>query len=205
MERSVSGIGVLDKAMAIVDALDAGPLPLTEIVAATGMPKPTVHRLASALEAHGMLQRDRQGRYGWGARLVAPSIASAARPALESLRDATKESVQLYVRRGSERVCVAALESPHSLRTIVREGERLPMNRGSAAKVLKGDGEGWEESVEERERGVASVSAPVVHHGRVFAAVSVSGPVERTTRAPGRKYGKAVQAAARRVEEAMGW
>ena len=205
MERSVSGIGVLDKAMAIVDVLDHGPLPLVDIVAATGMPKPTVHRLAAALESHGMLQRDRQGRYGWGARLVAPTIASAARPALEALRNTTKESVQLYVRRGNERVCVAALESPHSLRTIVREGERLPMTRGSAAKVLRGDGTGWEESVEEREKGVASVSAPVVHHGRVFAAVSVSGPVERTTRAPGRKYGKAAVAAARRIEEAMGW
>ena len=205
MERSVSGIGVLDKAMAIVDALDRGPLPLTELVDATGMPKPTVHRLAAALETHGLLQRDRQGRYGWGARLVAPTIASAARPALERLRDATKESVQLYVRRGNERVCVASLESPHSLRTIVREGERLPMTRGSAAKALRGDGTGWEESVEEREKGVASVSAPVVHHGRVFAAVSVSGPVERTTRSPGRKYAKAVSAAARQVEEAMGW
>ena len=191
--------------MAIVDALDQGPLPLADIVAATAMPKPTVHRLASALEAHGMLQRDRQGRYGWGARLVAPTIASAARPALEALRDATKESVQLYVRRGDERVCVAALESPHSLRTIVREGERLPMTRGSAAKVLRGDGEGWAESIEEREKGVASVSAPVVHHGRVFAAVSVSGPIERTTRTPGRKYGKSVLAAARQVEQAMGW
>ena len=205
MERSVSGIGVLDKALAIVDALDQGPLPLAELVAVTGMPKPTVHRLASALEAHGLVQRDREGRYGWGVRLAAPSIASAARPVLERLRDATKESVQLYVRRGDERVCVASLESPHSLRTIVREGERLPMTRGSAAKVLRGDGNGWEESVEEREKGVASVSAPVVHDGRVFAAVSVSGPVERTSRSPGRKYAKAVTAAARQVEEAMGW
>jgi DNA-binding IclR family transcriptional regulator len=41
--------------------------------------------------------------------------------------------------------------------------------------------------------------------GSVVAAVSVSGPVERTTRSPGRKYATAVVAAARRVEEAMGW
>ena len=62
---------------------------------------------------------------------------------------------------------------------------------------------GWVESVEEREKGVASVSAPVHDEaGRLIAAVSVSGPIERTSRSPGRRYGAAVQAAARRVEGA---
>lgn len=204
MDHSASGIGVLDKAVAIIDAMDKGPMPLTELVATTGLPKATVHRLALAMETHGLVQRDDEGRFGWGVRLVAPSIASAARPALERLRDATGESTQLYVRRGEVRVCVAAVESPHSLRTIVPVGATLPLDRGSAGKVLRGEGP-WVASVEERERGVASVSAPVVHHGRVLGAVSVSGPVDRTTRAPGRRYAKAVVAAAREVEEAMRW
>ena len=47
--------------------------------------------------------------------------------------------------------------------------------------------------MEERERGVASVSAPVRDAGGdVVAAVWVSGPIERTTRAPGRRYAAAV-------------
>src|SRR5205814_5485483 len=108
------------------------------------------------------------------------------RPALEGLRDSTGESVQLYVRRGSRRLCVDALESPHGLRTIVPVGALLPLEVGSAGKVLRQDPaalrRGWAESVEERERGVASVSAPVHERGRVFAAISVSGPIERTTR-----------------------
>ena len=49
---------------------------------------------------------------------------------------------------------------------------------------------------------MASVSAPVHEDGRVIAAVSVSGPLERTTRAPGRRYAKAVVRAARAVEAA---
>jgi DNA-binding IclR family transcriptional regulator len=81
------------------------------------------------------------------------------------------------------------------------------MDLGSAGRVLAGDVDalrrGWAESVEERERGVASVSAPVVVDGAVVAAVSVSGPVERTTRAPGRRYGAAVLDAARAVEAAL--
>jgi DNA-binding IclR family transcriptional regulator len=81
------------------------------------------------------------------------------------------------------------------------------MDRGSAGKVLSGDGgvlrRGWAESVEERERGVASVSAPVMVDGQVAAAISVSGPLERTTRHPGRRYAEAVTAAARAVEAAL--
>jgi DNA-binding IclR family transcriptional regulator len=124
------------------------------------------------------------------------------------LRDVTGESTQLYVRSGDSRVCLVSLESPHSLRTIVAIGASLPMDRGSAARVLSSLPHvlrrGWAESVEEREKGVASVSAPVYVDGRVAAAVSVSGPVERTSRQPGRKYASEVMAAARQVEAALG-
>jgi DNA-binding IclR family transcriptional regulator len=63
----------------------------------------------------------------------------------------------------------------------------------------------WVQSVGEREAGVASVSAPVcAGDGRVLAAVSVSGPMERTTRKPGARYAADVIAAARRIERAAG-
>jgi DNA-binding IclR family transcriptional regulator len=204
---SVSGIGVLDKAVAVLDALEAGPLSLPELVEATGLPRATAHRLAAALEVHGFVGRNGDGRFQLGARLSQPGLPAIARPALERLRDATGESVQLYVRRGGQRLCVEALESPHGLRTIVPVGALLPLDAGSAGKVLREDPavlkRGWAESVEERQKGVASVSAPVHDDGRTVAAVSVSGPVERTTRAPGRRYAKAVVDAARAVEVAL--
>lgn len=206
---SVSGVGVLDKAVAILDALEAGPLGLGDLVAVTGLARPTAHRLAMALEHHRLLDRDDDGRFMLGSRLARRSLEQAARPALEELRDATGESTQLYVARNGMRLCVVSLESPHSLRTIVPVGAVLPMDQGSAGKVLVGAGavprQGWAQSVEEREAGVASVSAPVHRDGDVVAAVSVSGPVERTTRSPGRRYAAAVVAAARRVEEALEW
>jgi DNA-binding IclR family transcriptional regulator len=63
---------------------------------------------------------------------------------------------------------------------------------------------GWVESVGERQPGVASVSAPVVDpSGRVVAAVSVSGPLDRTTRSPGRRYGGAVVEAAGRISASL--
>ena len=62
---------------------------------------------------------------------------------------------------------------------------------------------GWAHSVGEREQGVASVSAPVRSpSGKVIAAVSVSGPIERLSRQPGRMHAPAVMAAAERLSEA---
>ena len=204
-DTRISGIGVLDKAVLLLDVLETGSLSLAELSAASGLPRATAHRLAAALEVHGFVERDDAGRFGVGRRLAVRSLADAARPALERLRDETGESVQLYVPRGDRRVCLVSLESPHSLRTIVPVGAALPMSKGSAAKVFaRGFAGDWAESVEERERGVASVSAPVRAAGIVVAAVSVSGPVERTTRAPAARYAKSVARAAREVEAALG-
>jgi DNA-binding IclR family transcriptional regulator len=221
--NSLSGVGVLDKAMAVLDAVERAPRSLAEVVAATGLSRATAHRLAVALEAHGLVRRDGEGRFSLGVRLIGLGHAAAAAvpgwldalPALERLRDLTGESVQLFVRDGDERVCVESLEAPHELRTIVPVGARLPLDRGSAGRVLRPSGPGvaapapgpagpgappWVESVAERQPGVASVSAPVTDPaGRVVAAVSVSGPIERTSRSPGGRYGAAVAQAAARI------
>lgn len=217
---SVSGVGVLDKAISVLDVLEDRPRSLAELVAATGLSRATAHRLAAALQAHGLVRRDDDGRFALGTRLIALGraatdsvpLAAAAADALEELRDITGESVQLYIREGDRRVCVAALQSPHGLRTIVELGVRLPLDIGSAGRLLSADvssalpdDAGWVASVGEREAGVASVSAPVCDaSGKVVAAVSVSGPIERTSRQPGRQYGDAVVAAARRVEREAG-
>jgi DNA-binding IclR family transcriptional regulator len=207
--------GVVDKVGAILDALEAGPATLSDLMAATGLPRATAHRLAVALGRHGLVGRDDAGRFVLGLRLISLGHAAAralplralAQPALEALRDQTGEGVQLYVAEEAGRRCVLSLQSPHGLRWIVPEGALLPFDRGSAGHVLAADGTAdatWVESVEEREPGVASVSAGVRGPGgAVIAAVSVSGPVERLTRQPGARFGDAVVSAARAVEAAL--
>ena len=113
--------------------------------------------------------------------------------------------MQLFVRDGDARVCVESIESSRELRTIVPVGARLPLDAGSAGRVLAdGDTRPWVASVAEREQGVASVSAPVHDAGgRVVAAVSISGPIERLTRRPGQRFGEAVSEAAGRVEHSL--
>jgi DNA-binding IclR family transcriptional regulator len=208
---SVSGVGVIDKGVVILRALSRGPLDLAGLQEASGLPRATAHRLAVALELHGLVRRDPQGRFCLGFELIRLGhaaeeqfpLADIARPILTALRDDTGESVQLYVADADGRRCVVSLESTHGLRWIVPQGALLPLDRGSAGRVLRGDEVA--ESVEEREPGVASVSAAVRDRNRnIIAAVSLSGPVERLTRQPRRRFGRPVEAAARAVSAAVG-
>lgn len=207
---TVTGVGVLDKAFDILRAVAERPATLGALQSATGLPRATAHRLAVALEAHGMLRRDDEGRFDLGPELAALGrladqrfpLVELAREVLTQLRDQTGESVQLFVREGTQRRCVLSLPSPHALRWIVPDGARLPLELGSAGRVLSGElgPQGWVASVEEREAGVASVSAPVRSaHGDLLAAVSISGPVERLSRRPGERFGVQVVEAAARI------
>ena len=233
MVRNNSGVGVLDKAVAILSTLEAGPHSLAELVAATGIARPTAHRLAVALEFHRLVTRDLSGRFTIGLRNAELGAAAgedrllaAAAPALAALRDATGESAQLYKRQGDQRICVAVAERLSGLRDSVPVGSALTMSAGSAAQILLAweDSEkihrgvanarfsaaqlaadrrrGWAQSVGEREAGVTSVSAPVRGpNGKVIAAVSISGPIERLGRQPGRVHAAAVVATAARLSE----
>jgi hypothetical protein len=233
MDRKNSGVGVLDKSVRILACLEAGPHSLSELVSATGIARPTAHRLAVALEFHRMVTRDLVGRFVLGAR--AAELASAAGedrllavagPALTTLRDASGESAQLYRRQGDQRICVATAERLTGLRDSVPIGTVLTMNAGSGAQILlawedpdklhRGIANskftaaglsavrrrGWAQSVGEREAGVASVSAPVRGpNNKVIAAVSISGPIERLGRQPGRMHAAQVMATASRLSD----
>ena len=195
-----SGIGVLDKSVAILAATATGPAALADLVDRTSIPRATAHRLAVALETHRLLTRDAEGRFVPGPRL-AELAAAAADPLLERatevlawVRDTSGESAQLYRRDGLERVCVAAAERAAGLRTTVPLGARLPLTAGSGAQVLcawepsetvamllqqaqftdralaEVRRRGWAQSVGQREPGVASVSAPVFGRGRRVVA-----------------------------------
>ena len=212
---TVSGVGVVDKTVAVLRALERiGPAGLAEVQAETGLPRATAHRLLSALQHHALVRRDERGRFCPGLGLIslgraatdAFPLAELTRPELVELRDRTGESIQLFVREGDGRRCVVSLQSAHGLRWIVPEGAVLPLRVGSAGRILSGESgaDGWVQSVEEREPGVASVSAPVLDPGgEVVAAVSISGPLGRLTREPGRRFGADVTAAAARVSAAL--
>jgi len=134
----------LDRAVSILDAVEAGAHRFTGIMRATGLPRATTHRLVRALEGHGFLAHYAGFGYRLGPRLLRLAneamrelpLRDLARPVLERLSASTGESAQLYVRSGDVRVCIDAVESTHELRTIVPVGASLPLHAGSAAKVF---------------------------------------------------------------------
>lgn len=219
----VSGVGVLDKSMQVVEAIAQQPLNLAELQQVTGLPRATAHRLASALVDHGMLRRRDDQCFDLGPALatlgrIAASrhpLLSVAEPILQRLRLDTAESVQLFVIEGQQRRCIRSLPSTHALQWIVPDGALYPLSSGSAGRVLCGETgpDGWVATVAEREPGVASVSAPVVFapgaanqiddQPDVVAAVSVSGPIERLGAQPGMLYGGRVAAAAAEISAAL--
>ncbi len=177
---------MLDKAASVLSALESGPATLAGLVTATGLARPTAHRLAVALEHHRLVARDMQGRFMLGPRLGELSAAAgedrllaAAGPVLARLRDITGESAQLFRRQGDARVCVAAAERPSGLRDSIPVGSQLSMLAGSAAQILLA----WEEP-DRLHRGL---------HGAAFNAATLGeypaswlGPECRRTRGRGR-------------------
>ena len=232
--RQDSGIGVLDKAVGVLHAVAESPCGLAQLCERTGLPRATAHRLAAGLEVHRLLGRDSEGRWRLGPGItelaiqVNDPLLTAGAAVLPRLREITGESVQLYRREGTSRICIAALEPPAGLRDTVPIGTRLPMTAGSGAKVLLAYSDnatqqavlasakfsdralaevrrrGWAQSAAEREPGVASVSAPVRDaKGTVIAAVSVSGPIDRMGRRPGARWAADLLAASEALTKAL--
>jgi DNA-binding IclR family transcriptional regulator len=139
-----SGVGTLDRAVAVLDAVERGASRFGAIAEATGLPRATAHRLLRALAAHGLVAEDAGSGYRLGPRLLRLAssamrelpLRQAAHPILVELARDTGESAQLYVRLGDARVCIDAIDSARELRAIVPVGASLPLFAGSAAKVF---------------------------------------------------------------------
>lgn len=140
--RHSSGIGVLDKAVLVLRQAASSPVTLAELVEQVALPKATVHRIAVALESHGLLRRNESGAWVPGLLLTElaaegePNLVTRANPILAQLCRDTGESAQLFERTADARVCTAVAERASGLRDTVPLGARLPMTAGSAAHVL---------------------------------------------------------------------
>jgi DNA-binding IclR family transcriptional regulator len=139
-----TGVGVLDRCVAILDAVEQGSRNLPSISKTTGLHRATAHRLTKALEEHGFLTLVGGRGYRLGSKLLRLAATATrefplrdlAHPVLERLATMSGESAQLYVRDGDRRVCIDAVESANELRTIVEIGASLPLTAGSAGKVF---------------------------------------------------------------------
>jgi DNA-binding IclR family transcriptional regulator len=144
-----TGNQVLTRAAALLRAIGGGAssgLSTTEAARAAGLPRPTAHRLLTALNDEGMVDRNAQtGRWSLGPELYllgasASSrydITSEARGVIDVMAHETGESVFLSARRGDETVCVSSREGSFPLRShVLYEGIRFPLGVASAGLVI---------------------------------------------------------------------
>lgn len=140
-----TGVGVLDKSMAILEAFGPDDRSLTpqEIARRIGVTLPTVYRLVQAMAQHGLLDRDGSSfQLGhallyYGMRVFDKiDLRRQALPFLTQLNDVSGENVHFAVRRNDSRVIVELLASPKNVRPFARVGDPLPLCAGAASEVL---------------------------------------------------------------------
>ncbi|WP_162568572.1 IclR family transcriptional regulator [Variovorax sp. SRS16] len=118
---------------------------LQDLVEATGLPKPTLHRMLQQLETAGLLQREGDGRhYGIGTRLrrlaenllLNDSLHGARHTVLRQLVEEVGESCNITSLSGSEVVYLDRVETAAPLRFYLHSGSRVPVHCSASGKIF---------------------------------------------------------------------
>jgi len=147
LEKKTETVRSVEKALDIILAFseDKAQLSLPEICKIIDMPKSTVYRLLSTLEYRGFIEHSPMtGKYQLSTRFIKLSsialknydLKESALPVMTQLRDRTGETINLYAKRGLERVCIDQVEGFHNLRRFSAIGDVLPLYCGASGKLL---------------------------------------------------------------------
>ncbi|MFE1599062.1 IclR family transcriptional regulator [Methylobacterium sp. ID0610] len=141
----VPGTAAFTKFMRVLQAVADRPDDATvaRLCRSTGLPRPTVHRIAAALVAEGMLSEGEGGRLHLGPRLISLAFRSwdgsilrqVAQEHLLRLRDRLDETVHLAVHDRGEMVYIDKLESQRTVRMASRIGTRVSLHSSSVGKA----------------------------------------------------------------------
>jgi len=196
------GVAAVDRALLILGAFhpEDQRLTLAELAKRTRFYKSTILRIAQSLLRLGYLQRFDDGCYQIGPTPLmlgaiyqrSLRLGDILLPLMHELADQTGESVSFYSRHGEVRVCLHRVDSKHTVRDHVREGDVLPLDRGSGGRILRAfigaKGEPYETirkehcyaSVGERDTETAGISVPIFGSGQLLlGALTLAGPRSR--------------------------
>ncbi|ACL57674.1 IclR family transcriptional regulator [Methylobacterium nodulans] len=141
----IPGTAAFTKFMRVLQAVADRPDEMTvaRLCRSTELPRATVHRIAAALVAEGMLSEGDNGRLHLGPRLISLAFRSwdgsllrqAAQEHLVRLRDRLDETVHLAVHDRGEMVYIDKLESYRTVRMASRIGTRVSLHSSSVGKA----------------------------------------------------------------------
>lgn len=143
--RAPAGTQALQRAIGLLKTFTtANPkLTLAELHAATGLTKPTAHRLLSALESEGFVERTTPpGTFRLGPALVAlgsqaletSDLRAEIRPTLEQLARTTGETTTLEVLVDDSMLILDSVKGSHLLGGSLEIGTRWPVHATSTGK-----------------------------------------------------------------------
>ncbi|GGG16021.1 putative IclR-family regulatory protein [Rhodococcoides trifolii] len=145
-EESSTVIGRVSTLLRAVGSSEPGGSSTTSLARATGLARPTAHRLLAALAAEGFVDRDgASGRWFLGPEIyLLGSMSSARYDVTDHARDIVRalaadsgESAFLSARRGDETVCLLREDGSFPLRShVLHEGIRFPLGVASAGLVI---------------------------------------------------------------------
>ncbi len=139
--------GILGRYARVLDSVAAAPdgMTLTELIAATGLPRGTLHRLLAALQEVGYVAR-RDGRkvYVLGPRLLrllhlgapAAAVSALARPMLQDLSERFGETAYLARLAGTHVESAAMVLPDTGGQTFVQPGRVMPVHASSSGKAI---------------------------------------------------------------------
>ncbi len=141
----MSSVQSIRRAFAVLDALDEGPLGVTEVADRAALPKSTAARLLASLVGEGAVEQvPGETSYRLGPRLVtlaggfsmARSLAATARPMLASLAESCGEAAGLGIPDGDVVHYIDQVDTPNPV--LVRDwtGARAPLHAVSSGQVL---------------------------------------------------------------------
>lgn len=142
--RVAGGVQSVERAFGLLESLaDAGgALGVSQLAQESGLPLPTIHRLARTLVDLGYLRQDESRRYVLGPRLIRLGDASShllgvwARPHLARLVGELGESANLALLDGDEVVYVAQAQSRQSMRMFTEVGRRVLPHCTAVGKAI---------------------------------------------------------------------
>jgi DNA-binding IclR family transcriptional regulator len=145
MAPPIDVIGRMAALLRAVAGSEPGGVGTTDAATRSGLPRPTAHRLLTAMSGEGLIDRSANGRWHVGPELFLLGLGAAprydarnlAQPILRQLAIATGESASFSVRRGNETVCLLHEEGTFPLRShVLHEGVRFPLGVASAGLAI---------------------------------------------------------------------
>jgi urocanate hydratase len=212
-----SSTRTVERALALLsEVCTRDAVTLTECARRTGLPASTALRLLRTLEGGGFISRDDEGgSFRAGPRMIQlgatalgrNELARLARPALERIGSATRESAYLSIKGIDETaVYIAQVEGTHAVRHSSWIGRAVPLDGLAVGLVLRGEVPevGYVAGRDRLEPDVTAIVAPVRYAGGIAAALSVLGPTYRIDPETMHAYGRIVATEATELSARLG-